>query len=68
MLWFSFRISAPALPTWQDCHELWSKKRKRQLREQQEAQQNLPPGKPQVILRDGKPFVPKPEDNMEVGG
>lgn len=26
----------PALPTWQDCHELWSKKRRRQLREQQE--------------------------------
>ncbi|XP_026688610.1 cyclin-dependent kinase 12-like [Diaphorina citri] len=22
----------PQLPTWQDCHELWSKKRRRQLR------------------------------------
>ncbi|EDW69958.1 cyclin-dependent kinase 12 [Drosophila virilis] len=31
----------PQLPTWQDCHELWSKKRRRQLREQQES---LPPG------------------------
>nr|CAH7767721.1 unnamed protein product [Callosobruchus chinensis] len=40
------QISAPELPTWQDCHELWSKKRKRQFREQAEAMQNLPPGKP----------------------
>lgn len=23
----------PSLPTWQDCHELWSKRRRRQLRE-----------------------------------
>ncbi len=29
----------PILPTWQDCHELWSKKRRRQMREQQEQQQ-----------------------------
>ena len=36
-------MPAPTLPTWQDCHELWSKKRRRQLREQQEA---MPPGKP----------------------
>ena len=36
----------PELPTWQDCHELWSKKRRRQLREQQDSAQNLPPGKP----------------------
>ncbi|KAH8295654.1 hypothetical protein KR018_001598 [Drosophila ironensis] len=33
-------MPTPQLPTWQDCHELWSKKRRRQLREQQEA---LPP-------------------------
>ncbi|GAB6033576.1 Cyclin-dependent kinase 12 [Chamberlinius hualienensis] len=26
----------PELPTWQDCHEMWSKKRRRALREQQE--------------------------------
>lgn len=38
------RISAPELPTWQDCHELWSKKRKRQIREQAEAMQSLPGG------------------------
>ncbi|EDV97249.1 GH16743 [Drosophila grimshawi] len=34
-------MPTPQLPTWQDCHELWSKKRRRQLREQQES---LPPG------------------------
>ncbi|KAH8373523.1 hypothetical protein KR009_012403 [Drosophila setifemur] len=33
-------MPTPQLPTWQDCHELWSKKRRRQLREQQEL---LPP-------------------------
>lgn len=37
------------LPTWQDCHELWSKKRRRQMRDQQEALQNLPPGKPPAV-------------------
>ncbi|KAG7196669.1 hypothetical protein KM043_016004 [Ampulex compressa] len=31
------QMPAPQLPTWQDCHELWSKKRRRQLREQQES-------------------------------
>jgi cyclin-dependent kinase 12/13 len=40
------KMVPPDLPTWQDCHELWSKKMRRQIREQQEAQQNLPPGKP----------------------
>jgi hypothetical protein len=29
-----FRMAPPELPTYQDCHELWSKKRRRQLREQ----------------------------------
>ena len=64
---FVFRISAPELPTWQDCHELWSKKRKRRLREQQEAMQNLPPGKPPIPLREGKMFM-KPDDATEFGG
>ncbi|XP_018334512.1 cyclin-dependent kinase 12 isoform X1 [Agrilus planipennis] len=60
-------MSAPELPTWQDCHELWSKKRRRQLREQQEAMQNLPPGKPPASLL--KAFISKPdENNTEVGG
>uniref|UniRef100_A0A182M252 Cyclin-dependent kinase 12 n=1 Tax=Anopheles culicifacies TaxID=139723 RepID=A0A182M252_9DIPT len=40
------QLPPPQLPTWQDCHELWSKKRRRQLREQQESALNLPPGKP----------------------
>lgn len=29
------RMPAPELPTWQDCHELWSKQRRRQQREQE---------------------------------
>ncbi|XP_014223310.1 cyclin-dependent kinase 12 isoform X4 [Trichogramma pretiosum] len=33
----------PKLPTNQDCHELWSKKRRRQLREQQESSQGRMP-------------------------
>uniref|UniRef100_A0A182PP02 Cyclin-dependent kinase 12 n=1 Tax=Anopheles epiroticus TaxID=199890 RepID=A0A182PP02_9DIPT len=49
------QLPPPQLPTWQDCHELWSKKRRRQLREQQESSLNLPPGKPSgsVIKMDG---------------
>ncbi|XP_045474588.1 cyclin-dependent kinase 12 isoform X2 [Harmonia axyridis] len=61
------QISAPELPTWQDCHELWSKKRKRQQREQHEAMLNLPPGKPMMGPRDGKMMM-KPEDSSEIGG
>ncbi|KAJ8952123.1 hypothetical protein NQ318_018459 [Aromia moschata] len=49
------QISAPELPTWQDCHELWSKKRKRQIREQAESMQNLPPGKPSILGREKPP-------------
>lgn len=44
------RAMSMLLPTWQDCHELWSKKRRRQIREQEaimQSLQNLPPGKPQ---------------------
>lgn len=61
-------MSAPELPTWQDCHELWSKKRRRQLREQQEAMQNLPPGKPVIVAKDGKTFSLKSDDNSDIGG
>ncbi|KAK9892869.1 hypothetical protein WA026_022549 [Henosepilachna vigintioctopunctata] len=61
------QISAPELPTWQDCHELWSKKRKRQMREQQEAMLNLPPGKPLIAPRDSK-LTMKSDDTSEVGG
>ncbi|XP_066253229.1 cyclin-dependent kinase 12 isoform X1 [Euwallacea similis] len=60
------QIQAPELPTWQDCHELWSKKRKRQIREQQENMLNLPPGKPAMPQRPEKPGD-KPEENNEGG-
>ncbi|XP_026496091.2 cyclin-dependent kinase 12 isoform X2 [Vanessa tameamea] len=30
------QMTAPELPTWQDCHELWSKQRRRQQREQEQ--------------------------------
>ncbi|CAG4982815.1 unnamed protein product [Colias eurytheme] len=30
------QMPAPELPTWQDCHELWSKQRRRQQREQEQ--------------------------------
>ncbi|TMW51564.1 hypothetical protein DOY81_003351 [Sarcophaga bullata] len=33
------RMPAPTLPTWQDCHEMWSKKRRRQHQQQQQQQQ-----------------------------
>lgn len=29
----TYRMPIPSLPTWQDCHEMWSKRRRRQLRE-----------------------------------
>ncbi|XP_046806865.1 cyclin-dependent kinase 12 isoform X1 [Lucilia cuprina] len=32
-------MPAPILPTWQDCHEMWSKKRRRQHQQQQQQQQ-----------------------------
>lgn len=37
-------MPAPILPTWQDCHEMWSKKRRRQhqQQQQQQAQQHQP--------------------------
>ncbi|CAG7831840.1 unnamed protein product, partial [Allacma fusca] len=40
------KVEPPQLPTWQDCHELWSKKMRRQQRDNPEATQTLPPGKP----------------------
>ncbi|KAF6209831.1 hypothetical protein GE061_015583 [Apolygus lucorum] len=33
------KMMPPQLPTWQDCHELWSKKQRRQMKEQAEVQQ-----------------------------
>lgn len=36
------RMVTPELPTWQDCHELWSKKRRRQMREAELAGKVMP--------------------------
>lgn len=36
-------MPAPKLPTWQDCHELWSKERRRQQRKES---QGIQPAKP----------------------
>ncbi|KAJ8722297.1 hypothetical protein PYW08_004699 [Mythimna loreyi] len=38
------QMPAPELPTWQDCHELWSKQRRRQQREQDHMQGKKPYG------------------------
>ncbi|XP_050555624.1 cyclin-dependent kinase 12 isoform X6 [Spodoptera frugiperda] len=38
------QMPAPELPTWQDCHELWSKQRRRQQREQDHTQGKKPCG------------------------
>uniref|UniRef100_A0A1B6D7P7 Cyclin-dependent kinase 12 n=2 Tax=Clastoptera arizonana TaxID=38151 RepID=A0A1B6D7P7_9HEMI len=57
------RMSPPELPFWQDCHELWSKKRRRQMREQQD----VPAGRPvPPTTRNNRnmPFV----DDMETAG
>ena len=61
-----YRMPPPELPTWQDCHEMWSKKRRRQLKEQQDSLQNLPPGKPSLIKdkSGSKGF----DDTLEMGG
>lgn len=37
------QMTAPSLPTWQDCHELWSKQRRRQQREQDQQQRRFAP-------------------------
>jgi len=44
----------PVLPTWQDCHELWSKKRRRQMREQQEQQQRQQPATNLALVGNGR--------------
>nr|CAD7572080.1 unnamed protein product [Timema californicum] len=60
------KMPIPELPTWQDCHELWSKKRRRQLKEQQDAMLVIPAGKP--LLKDkmvpGKGF----DEGQDIGG
>lgn len=59
-------MPTPELPIWQDCHELWSKKRRRHLREQQESLQNLPPGKPSLMKEKSLPG--KMQFDEEMGG
>ncbi|XP_073956781.1 cyclin-dependent kinase 12-like [Choristoneura fumiferana] len=39
------QMPAPELPTWQDCHELWSKQRRRQQREQDQGKRFEPENK-----------------------
>lgn len=58
-------MPAPQLPTWQDCHELWSKKRRRQLREQQESSAGKIPLLP--LPNKGGPHKAL-EDLSDVGG
>ncbi|GLH03551.1 Cyclin-dependent kinase 1 [Gryllus bimaculatus] len=58
------KMPIPELPTWQDCHELWSKKRRRQLKEQQESLQNLPPGKPSLMKEKSLPGKMQFDDEM----
>ncbi|XP_015586125.1 cyclin-dependent kinase 12 isoform X2 [Cephus cinctus] len=59
------QMPAPQLPTWQDCHELWSKRRRRQLREQQEGTTGKVPLLP--LPNKGGPHKPV-EDLSDVGG
>ncbi|KAL1137625.1 hypothetical protein AAG570_009321 [Ranatra chinensis] len=35
------QMPVPQLPTWQDCHELWCKKKRKQLKEQAQLQQQV---------------------------
>lgn len=35
------RMAPPKLPTWQDCHELWSKKQRKHMKEQQAAAEKM---------------------------
>ncbi|XP_029663193.1 cyclin-dependent kinase 12 isoform X2 [Formica exsecta] len=57
------QMPAPQLPTWQDCHELWSKKRKRLLREQQESAAAKMP-----LLPFPNKGGPHKDDLSDVGG
>lgn len=43
-------MDVTALPTWQDCHELWSKKRKRELRRENQPRTNEAAGEPLIVV------------------
>lgn len=50
-------MEPPPLPKYQDCHELWSKRRRRQLKEQQEAAIGNVPGPQGVPGKPGGPLM-----------
>ncbi|KAK9501455.1 hypothetical protein O3M35_012174 [Rhynocoris fuscipes] len=62
------KMAPPLLPHWQDCHELWSKKQRRQMKEQAELQQqNAVPRSHRVVGDEnndnagGSPNKPRPD-------
>lgn len=58
-------MPSPQLPTWQDCHELWSKKRRRQLQGQKDSSQGRVP----LLTVPNRGGIQKPiEDLSDVGG
>ncbi|XP_032683847.1 cyclin-dependent kinase 12-like isoform X3 [Odontomachus brunneus] len=57
------QMPAPQLPTWQDCHELWWKKRKRLLKEQQDNATTKMP-----LLPFPNKGGPHKDDLSDVGG
>ncbi|KAK3913154.1 Cyclin-dependent kinase 12 [Frankliniella fusca] len=59
-------MQPPDLPVTQDCHEMWSKKRRKQIREQQDCGPHLPQGKPQTSK--DKPLKAPFDDSLEQGG
>ncbi|CAG9770443.1 unnamed protein product [Ceutorhynchus assimilis] len=48
------QIQAPALPTWQDCHELWSKKRKKNNKQEQQGNLPVAPVRPVLVRPIGE--------------
>ncbi|XP_026287752.1 cyclin-dependent kinase 12 isoform X1 [Frankliniella occidentalis] len=60
------KMLPPDLPVTQDCHEMWSKKRRKQIREQQDCGPHLPQGKPQTSK--DKPIKAPFDDSLEQGG
>lgn len=46
-------MPAPKLPTWQDCHELWSKKRRRRQMRDQGLPAPVPTAMPQSAIPVG---------------
>lgn len=55
-------MEPPALPKWQDCHELWSKKQRRIKREAAQAgpggQQQMPNPQNNTSINPNEDFIP----------